>query len=124
MTDQVLNIVEVPDANGRIRYRYARRSSADGKTWVRHGRYVSYHPNGAIESEGYYENDLEEGLWRDFYPSGAVAAEGNYKSGKEDGLWRFWNQDGEFQEAVVYRDGQEVMKLESPPSGGDPEPMK
>jgi len=114
MSEGVLNIVEVADSDGRIRFRYARARSADGKTWIRQGRFVSYHSNGTMESEGTYEDGAEEGLWRDFYANGMLAAEGTYKRGKEDGIWRFWSEDGKLQEATVYRDGQEVMKLDAP----------
>jgi antitoxin component YwqK of YwqJK toxin-antitoxin module len=62
-----------------------------------------------MESEGTYENDVEEGLWRDYYANGVVAAEGTYKHGKEEGPWRFWSEDGKLEEVGVYRDGREVL---------------
>jgi antitoxin component YwqK of YwqJK toxin-antitoxin module len=108
MSDGVLNIVEVTDENGRIKCRFARTRSTDGQ-WIRHGRFVSYHPNGQVESEGTYDMGLEEGLWCDYYPNGVMAAQGSYKRGKEHGLWRFWSQDGNLQEETAYRDGQQVV---------------
>jgi antitoxin component YwqK of YwqJK toxin-antitoxin module len=109
MSDGVLSIVEVPDESGRIKYRYSRALSADGSKWVRQGRFVSYHPGGAVQSEGNYQEDMEEGLWRDYYENGVVASEGTYHRGKEHGRWRFWGEDGTLEEEVEYREGQEIL---------------
>jgi antitoxin component YwqK of YwqJK toxin-antitoxin module len=109
MSEHVLNIVEMVDANGRVKCRYSRAKCADGTKWIRQGRFVSYHPNGVVESEGTYVDDLEEGHWRDFYANGVLAAEGSYKCGKEHGVWHFWSEDGTSQPAVAYRDGEEVL---------------
>ncbi|MFD1874884.1 hypothetical protein [Hymenobacter bucti] len=41
-----LHIAEIPFADGRIRYRYARQLSPDGTRWLRHGLFQAFHPNG------------------------------------------------------------------------------
>jgi hypothetical protein len=112
--DGVLTIVEVPDESGRVKYRYSRALNADRTKWIRHGRFVAYHPGGAVQSEGDYQDDLEEGLWRDYYANGVVAAEGTYHLGKEHGRWRFWREDGVLEEVVEYREGQEMLSSPGP----------
>ena len=90
-----LEIAEVMYDSGEVQYRYARYLSTDGTRWIRHGLFVSYHPNGDIASQGVYVDGFENGEWRDYYPGGQVAAEGIYSRGEEvPGTWRFWTPDG------------------------------
>jgi len=89
-----LQIAEIPFEEGGIRYRYARKMSADGSRWIREGLFQAFHPNGTLASEGTYREGLEDGAWRDFHENGQLAAEGVYRGGKEAGLWQYWNADG------------------------------
>ena len=89
-----LHIAEVPFEDGGIRFRYARKMSADGSRWVRHGLFQAFHPNGALASEGTYHDGLEQGVWRDFHDNGQLAAEGSYQSGAQVNGWRYWGRDG------------------------------
>lgn len=107
--DERLDIAELLYPSGEVKCRYSRRLSQDGREWVRHGRFVSYHENGVIASEGNYEAGLEEGLWQDFHENGKRAAEGHYLQGKEDGVWRFWNEDGVEERTVRYTAGEELV---------------
>jgi antitoxin component YwqK of YwqJK toxin-antitoxin module len=100
--DVVLHIAEITDDLGRVVARYTRYLASDGSGWVRHGRYVAYHPGGQVAGEVTYEHGVEEGIGRDYYEDGQLAAEGHYRAGKEDGLWRFWSRDGIEQEPVRY----------------------
>lgn len=90
----VLHIAEILSDDGSLRYRYARKLSSDGSTWVRDGLFQAFHPNGTLASEGSYVEGFEEGEWRDFHDNGQVAAEGAYRRGDEVGSWQFWNADG------------------------------
>ena len=89
-----LNIAEIPYESGAIRYRYSRYMSPDGTRWIRHGLFRAYHENGALASEGHYEDGAEHGPWRDFHPNGQLAAEGQYDRGQEVGTWRHWDENG------------------------------
>ena len=89
-----LQIAEIPFEEGGIRYRYARKMSADGSRWIREGLFQAFHPNGMLASEGIYREGLEDGAWRDFHENGQLAAEGVYRGGKEAGPWQYWNADG------------------------------
>lgn len=103
-------MLEVRGPDGSVRFRISRYCSADGSRWVRHGPFVMLHPNGAIATEGQYENGLEEGSWRDYYESGQIAAEGCFVNGKEEGYWRFWRRDGTEQPEVEYVKGEERLQ--------------
>lgn len=89
-----LHIAEIPFEDGGIRYRYARKISADGTRWIRDGLFQAFHSSGALASEGIYREGHEEGVWRDFHENGQLAAEGSYARGVEVEPWRFWNPDG------------------------------
>jgi antitoxin component YwqK of YwqJK toxin-antitoxin module len=81
-------------ASGELYYRQACTLSSDGTHWIRHGPYTAYHRNGAVMSEGQFDNGLEQGLWQDFHPNGQRAAEGRFEHGAKAGLWRYWNEAG------------------------------
>jgi antitoxin component YwqK of YwqJK toxin-antitoxin module len=104
----VLHIAEVPYPTGTIQQRYSRYPSADGKTWIRHGLFVSYHENGNVASEVTYEHGSEQGSCNDFYENGQLAASGQYENGKEHGTWRFWNVSGQEEASVTYVHGVEI----------------
>jgi len=89
-----LNIAEIPYESGSIRFRYSRYMAPDGTRWIRHGLFRAYHENGALASEGTYEDGAEHGPWRDFHPNGQLAAEGRYERGEEAGTWRHWDENG------------------------------
>jgi antitoxin component YwqK of YwqJK toxin-antitoxin module len=89
-----LQVAEIPFEEGGIRYRYARKLSADGSRWIREGLFQAFHPNGTLATEGIYREGLEDGAWRDFHENGLLAAAGVYRDGKEAGPWQYWNADG------------------------------
>ena len=88
------DVAEVSYESGAVKFRYARRLSADGTTWVRDGRFVAYFEDGAVASERFYRDGLGTGLWRDYHANGRLAAEGEYRDGVEVGDWKYWNFEG------------------------------
>jgi antitoxin component YwqK of YwqJK toxin-antitoxin module len=100
-----LHIAEIPFEGGGVRFRYARRMSADEAHWIRHGRFVAYFESGGVKSEGEYVDGKEGGLWRDYHANGQLAAEGCYEAGKEEGMWRFFDSSGNEEKSVRYRAG-------------------
>lgn len=89
-----LHIAEIPYENGNIKFRFTRYLSDDGARWIRHGKFVTYHSNGNVASEGDYENDSETGLWRDYHENGILAAQGTYVNGVESDDWEYWDAHG------------------------------
>lgn len=94
MDDVTLHIAEILDEKGNLKCRYARYMDETGTRWIRHGLFISYHPNGRVMSEGIYAHGAEDGFWRDFHATGALAAEGRYSGGREVGKWCFYDEDG------------------------------
>jgi antitoxin component YwqK of YwqJK toxin-antitoxin module len=80
----------------------------DGRGWVRHGEYRSFHENGTPSLEVGYEHGAEVGISREFHPNGQLAAEGCYEWGEKHGPWRFYSADGALEEEVVFNCGAEV----------------
>lgn len=85
-----MNVAETYYQTGEIQYRFARYLADDGITWVYHGRFVAFHRNGQLASEGNYIDGLEEGVWRSYHDDGQLAAEGCYRQGEQTGTWRYW----------------------------------
>ena len=52
-----------------------------------------YYDNGQLKKEGYYNDDKEEGLWKEYYDNGQLAS---YKSYKEGELIsnKCWDEEG------------------------------
>jgi antitoxin component YwqK of YwqJK toxin-antitoxin module len=103
-----LHIAEIPYESGAVRLRYARRLSADGSRWIRHGLFVEYYESGQVKSEGEYVDGAEEGMWRDYHANGRLAAEGAYRAGREEGVWRLFGDDSREEKSVTYRAGVEL----------------
>lgn len=72
----------------------------------RHGRWVSWYPNGQKEYEGTYENDRPEGQFTWWYPNSQVRVTGSYKAGKANGEWSWWYENGQKSERGQYEAGE------------------
>ncbi len=94
MSERELNLAEIPFEGGGVHLRYERYLAKDGQRWVRHGLFRSYHPSGALASEGNYLHGVETGVWRDYHANGELAAEGRYEAGEKAGAWKYWNESG------------------------------
>jgi antitoxin component YwqK of YwqJK toxin-antitoxin module len=124
--------------------RVDRKGSTTGGGKVRHGMFTWYHPNGAKQLEGNYQDDLATGVFTWWYPNGQKGLEGPYEDGKQHGQFTGWHPNGLKQMQVRYEFGQEsgaklqwneqgqlVTNAPSPsrskrgdaPSGGQPEPI-
>jgi membrane associated rhomboid family serine protease len=106
---------------------------SDHNTYVSAGRYrndesigkwETFHDNGRLASEVYYDNGyFLKNLWdslgnklvsngegRDLerYPNGVVAVDGEYKNGHKDGRWYGRHQNGDLYFEEIYNDGRLV----------------
>ncbi len=61
---------------------------------VRHGRFVSFYPNGKLLASGAYEQGNPDGLWATYHENGVVLSQGTYFRGVREGAWRFARADG------------------------------
>ena len=46
-----------------------------------HGHYIRYYKDGRKEFEGWYKNDLKDGIWKFYLPNGKVDYELEYDNG-------------------------------------------
>lgn len=60
----------------------------------RHGRFVSFYPNGKLLSKGFYEQGNPDGVWVTYHENGQLLSEGAYVRGIRDGAWKFLRPDG------------------------------
>ncbi len=100
-------------------------------SYVREGKFISWHENGAEKVTGEFHLGLKNGLWTTKDPDGRVTEwseyqdgvqhglavsyhpnrkkqqEGKYVKGRRDGIWRQWYSDGGLKEEGVYVDGRQ-----------------
>ncbi len=74
-----------------LKERYFIKSGDDP---VIHGLYESFFSDGAIQTRGYYKNNVPDSLWMYFYEKGGIKMSGNLKNGKNFGLWQFFFENG------------------------------
>ncbi len=55
----------------------------------REGKWVSYFPDGKIQSECFYVNGLSHGSVKVFLENGKLLYSGEYNMGKKSGKWKF-----------------------------------
>lgn len=58
------------------------------------GKNIFYYANGKIASEGFFENGLPIGLWKNYYESGQLKSQGFKLAGMSDSLWKFYSPLG------------------------------
>lgn len=91
-------------------------SFLNAKDEQKHGQFKYYRPNGKLDSEGYYSNDVADGEWRFYFPNGVLSSIETYEKGvciKRN----YWNEDGselfDFKQAErlmpIYDGGQEKI---------------
>ncbi len=52
---------------------------------------VFYHENGNISSEGFFENNLPTGVWKNYHENGKLKSIGKRTNNKADSTWLFYN---------------------------------
>lgn len=65
----------------------------DEKLDVRAGKFKFYQPNGIIDFEGVYDQNIPTGEWKFYFPNGQMSSLEMYENGnrvRED----YWNEDG------------------------------
>jgi hypothetical protein len=69
------------------------------------GAWRTWHPNGALHSEGRYRDGLLHGRWRYWSTSGRKLAEGAYRRGQRHGVWHTWHDSGVRASQEGWREG-------------------
>jgi antitoxin component YwqK of YwqJK toxin-antitoxin module len=81
------------------------RFSASGDL-ARHGRWISWHPNGEKRYEGCFEHGVRVGEFVWWFPNRQKRLVGSYQNGEPEGLWIWWHENGRKATKGEYRDGQ------------------
>lgn len=97
-----LQVAEIVDDEGAIRFRYSHYRTRDGERLVRHGFFIAFHSNGRVASELMYDHGTEHGLCCEFHPNGVLAAKGRYAHGEHVGEWRYFWEDGTPEETRTF----------------------
>lgn len=90
----------------------------DKQDRIRHGRSVTYYPNGQTESEGQYARGKRLGTFVWWYPNGQQKTVGEYQEDSEEGEWRWWHENGMREASGRYVQGQMVDEWSVWDSGG------
>lgn len=67
---------------------------------------TSYYDNGQIAEEGYFKNNLRNGLFKHYHHNGQIRSEGIWKNGKRDGFWPYYKETGELESEETWEDGK------------------
>jgi antitoxin component YwqK of YwqJK toxin-antitoxin module len=67
------------------------------------GDYKKYFPNGNLELECVYKNDLRNGLCKEYYVTGSIKSEGIYKDGLRNGFYTEYYETGEVKLLLNYK---------------------
>ena len=83
--------------------------SKGGKFYYKNGEldssYVSWHPNGKVQTEGKYVNGEKEGIWKYYYASGKISEQEIYKDGKLNGKDLMYFENGDVSREYNYKEG-------------------
>ena len=114
--------IENKSDEGILLEKYSRKKD----NFAKHGPYTSYHENGQVFEERFYQNDklegvskvyfengkldyvethkddLYDGLYQKYYESGQLANEGQYENNEMNGVWKRWYENGTLREEVEF----------------------
>jgi uncharacterized protein len=84
----------------------------------RTGRWKDYYPDGSVQAEGQYLNNLRTGAWKFYSTDGKAEQTGSFNSGRADGVWRWYYPDGSLLREEEYFQGRrDGSYTEYSPSG-------
>jgi antitoxin component YwqK of YwqJK toxin-antitoxin module len=84
--------------------RVSREFYIEGK---RYGLWSIYHDNGKLAEEKNWENDLEQGEFKQYYRSGNVRRDAQYVKGALEGKAHFYHENGKIRmEGMYYHDAK------------------
>lgn len=67
-----------------------------------YGSSLKFHSNGQLLQEKYFENDLENGIFREYFDNGIKSREATYINGSLEGEAAFYHPNGEVRFAGLY----------------------
>lgn len=74
---------------------------------IMQGQILTYHKNGALWSNAFYENDTLQGLYKTFHSNGILEAEGEMKNNEKTGKWVYFYENGNPFYSITHQQGIE-----------------
>ena len=74
--------------------------------FLRHGRYMEWHPNDKLAAEGEFWNDMKDGKWKEYHSNGQISMDYEYKQGIKHGKWTEWHRNGQLKLQCEYSNGK------------------
>ena len=75
-------------------------------SFKKNGPTIKYYPNGNIESEIYFKEDVYHGPYKIYYENGQLKDETNYFNNKPFGPYRFYYDNGQIEEEGTFKNGK------------------
>ncbi len=75
---------------------------------TRHGKSITFYPNGQRESEGQYVNGQRVGTFVWWYANGQQRTVGEYQDDREHGQWTWWHKNGMKEARGEFLAGEKV----------------
>jgi antitoxin component YwqK of YwqJK toxin-antitoxin module len=69
------------------------------------GLYQMFHPNGKLEQEGHYINNVMDSIWVRYYDTGQLREEVMFRDNEENGPFKEYHLNGNIKAEGTYRDG-------------------
>lgn len=76
---------------------------------IREGEAKFYYPNGNLKEERFYFNGKIEGLVKIFYDNGKLKELRNIENGKIEGSVTLFNEEGEYIEDIYFSEGKRII---------------
>jgi len=104
---------EYPDFDGHYEVihhsQFLQKLIAEGiinEEGIKDGPWKEFYTNGALKSEGVYDQGKRIGLWKFYHPNSQLEQTGYYnKQGKEDGAWAWYFATGDLEREESYFNG-------------------
>jgi uncharacterized protein len=72
----------------------------------RSGRWKDFYPDGTVQAEGSYSNNVRTGIWKFNNREGKTEQTGSFNNGRADGLWSWYYPDGTLLREEEYFQGR------------------
>lgn len=85
-----------------------RKYMAEVKNGLLDGLATSFHPNGMVQAEIMYQNDIQHGQTRIYNEKGTLLVISDYNKGVIDGISRTYDDQGRLVLSATYQNGQKI----------------
>ena len=103
--DNLISEIEDLWDNGNPKTVRFYKEEASGKILVMEKQ---YYPEGQLNMEGKFKNDLREGEWKSWYEDGTLWSSGSFKAGKRDGKGIVYHPNGSKNIEGTYEEGRRI----------------